>query len=331
MAAASRAVGLAALCVLAAPAARAAEVSGIVFDDRNGDGLLRSGEPGLTGWVVYDDADGDGVLDTLGAAGTCDGAATEPCAVTDAGGAWRLPDLLAGSHQVRVVAQGGARPTTPTAATLLLPSADSIVADIAFGQFRLGAVTGVVFLDADSDGERDGGESGLAGWTAFADTDLDGALDAGEAAASSAPGGDYSLGGLAPATYAVRLRSRCGFRQTLPPPPGRYALTIASSGQVIEGRDFGVQPPAVLPGDGNGDGAVNAADMVALAGQLFGVAPAIGRTDANEDGLVTFADLGATAGNLFDCAAFTTAPVGAPPTATATPSPRSATASPTLA
>jgi subtilisin-like proprotein convertase family protein len=305
---------LAAVAVgLVAAAAPAAEIGGAVIDDRNGDGRFTSGEPGLPGWTVFIDDDTDGGLDP---AGVCDASASEPCAISDAAGAWRITRLPGGGHRVRVVPQSIARATTPAAQDVLLVSDEAVVADVRFGQFRYALVTGQVFLDADGDGIRAGGELALSGSTVFADVDVDGSLDAGESSATSGTAGDYALGGLGGGTYAVRLRGRCGFVVTLPPPPGRYAVQITSSGQTIGARDFGVAPPAVLPGDANGDHVISAADLV-------GIARAVGSqdnpgADANGDGVVNAADLAATATNAFDCAGIYLDP-GAP-TPTASPS-----------
>jgi subtilisin-like proprotein convertase family protein len=283
-------------CALAPAAAGAAELSGTLFDDRNGDGAARAGEPGVANWVVYVDADGDSELD---GGATCTASTSEPCALTDGGGRFRFTGLSTGPLQVRLVPQPGWGSTTPPVADVLLLSEDAVVDDVAFGVFRLGVAGGAVFADVDGDGRRDPGDAGLAGWTVFDDADLDAALDAGEASAGSDVGGAYALFGLALGAHALRLPTRCGFRLTLPPPPGRHVLSISTSGQVIGDRDFGLQPPAVLPGDGNGDGTVGAADLVAVAAAL-GTAPAYGR-DADQDGAVTAADVAATAGNAFAC------------------------------
>ena len=309
-----RVLATALACALAPAIAGAAEVSGTVFDDRNGDGAARGGEPGLAGWVVYVDDDADGVLDNPDGAGTCTVRASEPCLVTDAGGAFRFTGLPAGPARLRTVAQSAWARTTDAAVDVLLLSDAAVVDDVAFGVFRLGIASGAVFEDADGDGGRDGGESALPGWTLFADADLDAVLDAGEPTADSDAAGDYAVDGLTLGTHAVRLRNRCGFRLTLPPAPGRYVLSISTSGQVIGGRDFGVQRPAVLPGDGNGDGSITAADLVAVASAI-GAAPAHG-SDANGDGVVSAADVAVAAGNAFDCAGIAAAV--AMPTATTT-------------
>ncbi len=266
--------------------------------------------------MVFVDDDDDGALDNPAGAGLCTAAASAPCATTGAGGAFTLADLPAGGHRLRIVPQSGWRQTTAATVDVLLLRDDAVESDVRFGVFRLGVVEGAIFADANGNAIRDGGEAPLPAWTVFDDADLDGTLDAGEATASSAPDGAYQLDGLTIGTHSVRLRRRCGFITTLPPPPGRYALAISTSGQLIGGRDFGVQPPAVLPGDGNGDQMVSAADLVAVA-RAVGAPPTDG-TDANSDGQVNATDLTATAANAFDCAGLVSVAAAPTPTATAT-------------
>ncbi len=302
----------------AAAAAGAAELSGVVFEDRNGDATRQASDPGLSGWTVYIDSDRDGVLDNpSGGDGACTAQAIERCTRSDATGAYRLTGLEPGIYAVREVPQPGWAGTTPAAVDVLLRDDTASVTDVHFGNFLLGAVEGLAFEDANGNANRDPGEAAMPGWTIFADDNLNSALDEGEIATATGAGGTYTLRGLAAGTRAVRARPSCGFRQTFPPPPGRHAVAISASGLVIRGRDFGGQRPAVLPGDGNGDGRVSAADLIALLRILAGGTPA-GGADANQDGSITATDLAATAANLFDCADFTTPVSNGTPTASAT-------------
>ena len=300
------------LGMLLSATAQAATISGSVIDDRNGDGALRA-EPGLAQVVVYLDEDGDGVLD---GDRRCTAAATEPCGLTGGDGLFTISELPPGGYQVRVVVPDGWRLTTPAAVDVLLLDDGAVESEVDFGVFLLGAVQGAVFADANGNAGRDDGEPLLPGWTVFDDVDLDGALERGEPATATAADGAYQLDGLGLGNHAVRLRRRCSFAITLPPPPGRHALSIAGSGQVISGRDFGVRAPVVLPGDGNRDRMVSAADLVAVARAVGTAAsPAL---DANGDGVVNAADVAATAANVFDCAGLAPASPSATPTATAT-------------
>jgi RHS repeat-associated protein len=67
-----------------------ATVSGVVFDDLNGDGVQQAGEAGEIGWTVFVDRDGSGRRDP-----------GEWSAVTDAAGAYTIGVVLPGSYTLR--------------------------------------------------------------------------------------------------------------------------------------------------------------------------------------------------------------------------------------
>jgi hypothetical protein len=101
------------------------------------------------------------------------------------------------------------------------------------------SVSGTVFNDTS-------GQVGLPGWTVQ--------LLSGSTVVSSAVSGSdgsYTISNIAPGNYTLAEVVQPGFIQTAPPPPGTYALTIAS-GQTITGKDFGnivapLQSIAVTP------------------------------------------------------------------------------------
>ena len=61
------------------------QITGTVWNDRNGNGVHDAGEPGLAGWTVYLDANNNGVLD-----------AGERTATTAADGSYTFTDVLRG-------------------------------------------------------------------------------------------------------------------------------------------------------------------------------------------------------------------------------------------
>jgi streptogramin lyase len=79
-----------------------ATVTGMKFNDLDGDGQLDAGESGLGGWIIYSDLDGDGLRDV-----------DEPFATTDANGQYVLY-VAAGSHLIREEQQAGWIQTSPT-------------------------------------------------------------------------------------------------------------------------------------------------------------------------------------------------------------------------
>jgi hypothetical protein len=77
-------------------------VSGIKFNDLNGNGVFDLGEPGIPGITIYLDLDGDNRLD-LG----------EPMTRTDSNGAYSITILTTGTHTVRELLQPGWEQTFP--------------------------------------------------------------------------------------------------------------------------------------------------------------------------------------------------------------------------
>src|SRR5205085_12478005 len=75
---------------------RLASISGLVFQDNNGDGGRQAGEPGRAGVSVFLDSNSNGVLDS-----------GEPVVKTDATGAFTFSNLGASPYQLRAVAPVG--------------------------------------------------------------------------------------------------------------------------------------------------------------------------------------------------------------------------------
>jgi len=78
-----------------------AAVSGIVFNDADGDGSRDAGELGQAGWRVFADANGNGALDS-----------GEASVLTSRDGSYRLT-LTPGSYTIREVSTDGWQTTTP--------------------------------------------------------------------------------------------------------------------------------------------------------------------------------------------------------------------------
>ena len=103
-------------------------ISGMKFNDLNGNGVRDPNDPGLSGWTVYVDYNNNGVLDS----------ATEPSALTGPGGTYTILGVTPGVWKVREVGQTGWTNTVPGTADI-------------FGRFQSvtvpssGAVTGVDF------------------------------------------------------------------------------------------------------------------------------------------------------------------------------------------
>lgn len=82
----------------------AASISGVKFEDIDGDGQRDADEPGLAGWTIFLDRNNNGMLD-----------GGEPSTVTDAQGQYAFANLLPGSYRVAEVMQAGWMQTSPGA------------------------------------------------------------------------------------------------------------------------------------------------------------------------------------------------------------------------
>ena len=96
-------------------------------------------------------------------------------------------------------------------------------------------VRGTKFYDADQDGEREGGEPGLAGWRIYADLNDDGHWLAGEPFGITLADGSYTIA-LDPGVYAIREEAQSGWTQTFPADSHTVAVDL---GQTVGGIDFG--------------------------------------------------------------------------------------------
>jgi SdrD B-like domain/FG-GAP-like repeat len=102
----------------------AASISGVVFNDLGGNGILDLGEPGLAGVMVYLDQDGSGGFN-----------ASEPSALTNGSGEYAFTGLTAGTYSVGVVPPDGSTVTFPETGTtqIVQLDVDQTLAGVQFG------------------------------------------------------------------------------------------------------------------------------------------------------------------------------------------------------
>ena len=198
-------------------------ISGLKFNDLNGNGVRDPGEPGLAGITVFLDTNGNGVLDP-----------GEVSTTTDANGNFTFTNLAPGMYRVREVEPAGSMQTTVNPADIVVSSGTD-VSGVLFGNFQLVSISGLKFNDLNGNGVRDPGEPGLAGITVFLDTNDNGVLDPGELSTTTDINGNYTFANLPPGTYRVREVEPAGSTQTTANP----ADIVASSGTDVSGVDFG--------------------------------------------------------------------------------------------
>jgi protocatechuate 3,4-dioxygenase beta subunit len=171
-------------------------ISGLKFQDNNGDGVQNGSDAGIAGWTIELDKDANGTVDAT--------------TITGAGGAYSFTGLTAGTYRVREVGQAGWIQTTDNPANVTVVSGTNSV-DNNFGNFQLGSISGQKFNDINGDGIKNGSDAGLAGWTIQLDKDANGTVDA---TTVTGAGGAYSFTGLTAGTYRVREVGQTGWIQT---------------------------------------------------------------------------------------------------------------------
>jgi protocatechuate 3,4-dioxygenase beta subunit len=191
------------------------QISGLKFQDTNGNGVQDTGEPGLQNWTIDLTNLGTGTVQT---------------ATTDANGNYSFTGLLAGTYQVSEEQQTGWTQTTSNPAAITVTSGTS-VSGIDFGNFQLGQISGLKFQDTNGNGTQDSGEPALPNWT----IDLTNLTTGTVQTATTDGNGNYSFTGLGTGTYRVREEQQTGWTQTSADP----ADITLTSGANLTGIDFG--------------------------------------------------------------------------------------------
>jgi uncharacterized surface anchored protein len=203
-------------------------ISGYKFEDVNADGVWDKSEPTLQGWTIALLDDNSDILETI---------------QTDANGGYHFGDLQPGIYFVcEDWPQGWVQtaPQTPDGCyEINLTGPGQHKQDVNFGNFQLGAVSGMKFNDRNGNGIRDNGEPILQGWTiSLYQLGSQGAPDNLIASVQTDANGAYSFGNLLPGNYKVCETPRPNWKRTLPADSNCHSFSITQSGQVIT-ADFG--------------------------------------------------------------------------------------------
>jgi protocatechuate 3,4-dioxygenase beta subunit len=228
-------------------------ISGQVFDDQNASGGEDPQEPILPNWTVR----------------LLKSGVTQPVAVqtSDTSGNYAFPNLGPGTYTIQEVVPAGWTGTGVSPPPIAAMSGID-VPGVNLGNFRLIAVTGTVYEDANANGGLDQHESGQSGWAVklFSTSGVQ------LASTTSAADGSYTLPNLAPGTYRVREVVQTGFTQTSVNPPDTVVnFDGAGIAHVDFGNFFNVSIAGQVFQDTNGNGRLDTGET-ALAGwtlQLF--------------------------------------------------------------
>ena len=202
-------------------------ITGIVFDDKNGNGVRETGELPLANQMVYIDANNNGVRD-----------GSEQSVLTDSTGTYTFTRLEAGTYRVRHELPAGRRLTFPTAIFYDAVIPISVAGKTRdFGNTTMGVVRGTIFNDLNSDGQKQPNEPPLAGWRVFLDKDGDGIYNPGlEKTRLTNSHGEYRFADLTPGKYVLRVVQQPGFTR-INPLNGMFKFTM-TVGKSFSNRNF---------------------------------------------------------------------------------------------
>ena len=137
-------------------------ISGVKFEDLNGNSAKDRDEPGLEGWTIKLKKDGTEVASTL----------------TITGGAYSFTGITPGSYTVEEVSKQGWAQTYPAGnvyivvvsnagqVTVTKTDQTSVAStEVNFGNVPTASISGMKFEDLNGNGAKDSGEPGLEGWT----------------------------------------------------------------------------------------------------------------------------------------------------------------------
>jgi protocatechuate 3,4-dioxygenase beta subunit len=196
-----------------------ASISGIMFNDNNGNGVLDSGEKPLVNWACFIDFNNNGVFD-----------GADYRAYADANGKYTFPNLVPGTYHIHHNPAVGWRRTVPSNSWDVTVKAGDNITGKNIGDTQRVLITGTVFNDANANKIKDSTETGLSGWRVYFDMNNDGKWESTEPSTLTDSVGNWKFTTLAANTFVIRVTpptGQTGWTQTTAQPP---AFTLSSAG-----------------------------------------------------------------------------------------------------
>lgn len=181
------------------PSGQRGVISGVKFEDQNGNGVQDRGEKGVAGFAMYLDLNNNGVREK-----------GEKVAVTRKNGSFTFKNVPSGSYVVREKEKKGWVRTAPQDGAYRITLASGrTFSGLAFGNFKKGVIAGFVYNDKNRNGKKNGNERRLPGWSVqlYRDGVLVGVAQTGK-------GGGYRFKELGPGTYTLKQEPQVGWQQT---------------------------------------------------------------------------------------------------------------------
>ncbi|MBI5214349.1 MAG: VCBS repeat-containing protein [Ignavibacteriae bacterium] len=223
-------------------------ISGMKFNDMNGNGSKDDGESGLQGWSMNLQLN----------------IASPPPPIvttTDANGNYTFSNLHAGNYTVSETQQSGWTQTFPVGGSYTFNLAsEQHVTGKDFGNAHFSFISGKKFNDYDGDGMKDAGEPGQQGWIIQATKDAATKLDTTDA------NGNYlfRFTEQETGTWTVSEVNQNGWIQTMPA-SGTYSVNVTAGSNAVN-QDFGNFKSPTISGlkwrDDNGNGVKDGSEGV---------------------------------------------------------------------
>lgn len=201
-------------------------VSGVVWDDLDGDDQPDANEPGIPNVLVLLDWSSGGRSTTTDAQGRFEFAGA--------------PTIVATFVRPSVTPTGYVRtfpdPALPVTQQLNVPGGATAVANFGFG--RPGTIRGTLWIERDFDGVPDPDETRPAGALVWIDLDANGAADVGEPATLTGADGSYVLANVPPGNHLIGAHKSSTFTD---PTGSAFGFSVAAWERQIVVGDPGFQ------------------------------------------------------------------------------------------
>lgn len=207
-------------------------ISGFLWNDTNGNGAVNSGETRTGVRTVFIDKDGDGVLDS-----------GERSTTSDSQGNYAFTGLSAGTYRITRTFPAGYRISNSNSNALIITLAtgqqygSANIGTTNKAPSLLGSISGMAFNDTNGNGVLNSGESLASGKRIYIDANNNGLFDATEISTLSDSVGKYKLTNLPAGTYRVRRAVPAGYKISTPS-LGYYLITL-TAGQQFTNANFG--------------------------------------------------------------------------------------------
>ncbi len=248
-------------------------VTGMKFNDVNGNGVKDQGDNDLADWTIC-----------LGVSTT---APNPTCTQTGLGGVYTFDNLMPGNYQVWEVNQAGWLQTYPANNVHnVTVGVNASITNKDFGNFQLGKISGYKWNDLNGNGVWDQGEPALSGWT----VNLAGPINDSDVTDGN---GFYEFTGLTVGQYSVTEVQQNGWIQTSVSP---VAIDVVSSTN-SQNNNFGNFGRGSISGqkfnDLNGNGAWDQGEPTIADWTIYlNDGQNIVSTQTNGNGFYTFSNLG---------------------------------------